>query len=158
MVASGEHAPDFCLPNQDGQEVCLSSYRGKWVVLYFYPKDNTSGCTREACDFSDSIATFSGLDAVVLGVSPDSVKSHANFAKRHDLKVLLLSDPDKKVLESYGVWREKKMYGRAYMGVVRSTFLIDPEGRVAHVWDGVKVPGHVDAVRARLAELRGSRT
>lgn len=156
MVASGEHAPDFCLPNQDGQEVCLSSYRRKWVVLYFYPKDNTSGCTREACDFSDSIVTFSGLDAVVLGVSPDSVKSHANFAKKHGLKVLLLSDPDKKVLESYGVWREKKMYGRAYMGVVRSTILIDPEGRVAHVWDGVKVPGHVNAVSARLAELRGS--
>lgn len=156
MVATGDHAPDFCLPDQDGREVCLRDHRGKWVVLYFYPKDNTPGCTREACDFSDSIEAFSGLDAVVLGVSPDSVKSHANFTKKQGLRVVLLSDPDKKVLEAYGVWREKKMCGRTCMGVVRSTVLIDPEGRVSHVWDGVKVPGHVDVVRARLVELRGS--
>jgi peroxiredoxin Q/BCP len=122
--------------------------------LYFYPKDNTQGCTTEACDFTVALPDFEGLDAVILGVSPDSPKKHRNFIEKKELQITLLADEDKEVLESYGVWQLKKMYGREYMGVVRSTFLIDPDGKIAKIWDKVKVKGHVEAVKKELFELK----
>jgi peroxiredoxin Q/BCP len=152
MIQIGEKAPDFCLPNQDMEEICLRDLRGAWVVLYFYPKDNTPGCTTEACDFTEALPDFTGLGATILGVSPDSPKKHQNFIAKKDLKITLLSDEDKEVLQAYGVWQLKKNYGREYMGVVRSTYLIDPDGNVAYVWEKVRVKGHVDAVREKLAE------
>ena len=150
----GDNAPDFCLPDQNENTVCLKDFKGKWVVLYFYPKDNTTGCTREAIDFTEHLHEFEKLNAVVLGVSPDSVKSHQNFVKKHNLKVTLLSDPEHKVLQAYGVWQLKKMYGREYYGVVRSTFIIDPDGKIAHIWRKVKVKGHVEEVKRVLEELQ----
>jgi peroxiredoxin Q/BCP len=150
----GSKAPVFCLSNQDGKEVCLDNFKGKWIVLYFYPKDNTKGCTLEAIDFTLSLNEFEKADAKILGVSPDSVKSHLNFCAKHDLKITLLSDPDHEVLEKYGVWKLKKMYGREYYGVERSTFIIDPNGNIAYSWRKVRVKGHVDAVKQRLLELQ----
>ncbi len=155
MIEVGEMAPDFCLPNQDETEICLRDLRGKWVVLYFYPKDNTPGCTKEAIDFSEHLPDFNELDAVILGVSPDSPKKHRNFIEKKNLKITLLSDENKEVLEKYGVWQLKKMYGREYMGVVRTTYLIDPEGKVAARWDKVKVKGHAEKVKEKLKELKG---
>ena len=155
MLEVGDMAPDFSLPDQNEKTVSLSGLQGRWVVLYFYPKDNTPGCTTEACDFTASCGEFSRLDAEILGVSPDSAKSHRSFISKQNLGITLLSDPDHKVLESYGAWQKKSMYGREYMGVVRSTFLIDPLGRLAHVWPKVKVKGHVEEVQKKLAELKG---
>ncbi len=154
-VASGKKAPAFALPNQDDEMVKLSDYTGQWVVLYFYPKDNTPGCTTEACDFTDSLKDFEKLNAVVLGVSPDSTESHRKFIDKQNLKITLLSDPNKKVLEKYGAWGTKKMYGKETKGVIRSTFLIDPKGKVAHQWSNVRAKGHVDKVHEKLAELAG---
>lgn len=150
----GEKAPDFCLPDKDNNSVCLNDFKGKWVILYFYPKDNTKGCTLEAVDFTENLKDFEPMNAVVLGVSPDSVKSHQKFAEKHQLKVTLLSDPDHTTLENYGVWQLKKMYGRAYYGVVRSTFLIDPEGVIVHAWKTVNVKNHVTTVKEKLHELQ----
>jgi peroxiredoxin Q/BCP len=149
----GSKAPALVLPDGLGNSVSLEDYRGKWLVLYFYPKDDTPGCTTEALDFTARKADFDKLGAVVLGVSPDSGESHCKFAEKHGLSVTLLSDVEKKALESYGVWRMKKQYGREYMGVVRTTYLIDPDGKVVHVWEAVKVAGHADEVIARLREL-----
>ena len=154
MIQVGEKAPDFCLPNQDMEEICLRDLRGSWVVLYFYPKDNTPGCTTEACDFTEALPDFTDLGATILGVSPDSPKKHQNFIAKKDLKITLLSDEDKAVLQAYGVWQLKKNYGREYMGVVRSTYLIDPDGNVTYVWEKVRVKGHVEAVKQKLAELK----
>ena len=154
MLNIGDKAPDFSLPDQDEKTVTLSELKNRWVVLYFYPKDNTSGCTVEACDFTASRHEFSGLDAEILGVSPDSAKSHRNFIQKQNLGITLLSDPDHKVLEAYGAWQKKSMYGREYMGVQRSTFLIDPEGKLAYIWPKVKVKGHVEEVQKKLAELK----
>ena len=155
MLEVGQKAPEFCLPNQDENEVCLRDLKGKWIVLYFYPKDNTPGCTTEACDFTENLPDFENLDAVVLGVSPDSPKKHRNFIEKKELGITLLSDEDKKVLEEYGVWQLKKMCGREYMGVVRTTFLIDPDGKIAAIWNKVKVKGHVQEVKEKLKELQG---
>jgi len=152
----GQKAPEFCLPNQDSEEICLRDLRGSWIVLYFYPKDSTPGCTTEACDFSEALPDFAGLGATILGVSPDSIKRHQNFIAKKDLKITLLSDEDKAVLQSYGVWQLKKNYGREYMGVVRSTFLIDPDGAIAAIWEKVRVKGHAEAVKEKLAELSGN--
>ena len=154
MLEVGQKAPEFCLPNQDENEVCLRDLKGKWIVLYFYPKDNTPGCTTEACDFTENLPDFEDLDAVVLGVSPDSPKKHRNFIEKKELGITLLSDEEKKVLEEYGVWQLKKMCGREYMGVVRTTFLIDPDGKIAEIWNKVKVKGHVQKVKEKLQELR----
>lgn len=151
----GSAAPEFELDDQNEQLVRLRDFAGRWVVLYFYPKDDTPGCTTEACQFSEGIEAFADLDAVVLGVSPDSPASHAKFIAKHGLKVRLLSDPEHRVMERYGAWGEKKMYGKTVQGVVRSTVLIDPQGRIAHHWANVKADGHAAAVRAKLAELRG---
>jgi peroxiredoxin Q/BCP len=149
----GNEAPKFCLPDQDGTEVCIEDFSGKWVVLYFYPKDNTKGCTLEALDFTMNKGAFEEMGATVLGVSPDSVKSHRGFCDKHGLSITLLSDPEHVALEAYGVWQLKKMYGREFHGVVRSTFLVDPEGNIAHAWRKVRVKDHVEAVKAKLKEL-----
>ncbi len=152
----GTAAPAFTVPDQDEQPVRLEDLRGQWVVLYFYPKDDTPGCTTEACEFSDGLEAFAGLDAVVLGCSPDSPAAHRRFAAKHGLKVRLLSDPEHVVMEAYGAWGEKKMYGRTSTGVIRSTVLIDPEGRLAHRWAKVTAAGHAAAVRQKLEQLRGA--
>lgn len=151
----GDKAPDFCAPDENGKEICLKDFEGKWVVLYFYPKDNTPGCTREAQDFTEKLEEFEKLNAVVVGISPDSVESHKKFKEKKNLKVILLSDPERKVIESHDVWKLKKMCGREYYGVVRTTYLIDPEGKIAYVWKNVRVKGHVDAVKKKLEELKG---
>ena len=153
MIEVGKPAPQFCLPNSDEVEICLKDLKGKWVVLYFYPKDNTPGCTTEALDFTTHLEEFEELGAVVLGVSPDSCESHRKFAQKKELKVTLLCDPNKEVLKAYGAWGIKKMYGKEYEGVIRTTYLIDPEGKVAAVWPKVRVKGHVQKVLEKLKEL-----
>ncbi|HVJ68400.1 MAG TPA: thioredoxin-dependent thiol peroxidase [Caulifigura sp.] len=149
----GDKAPEFSLESGAGDTVKLKDLKGQPVILYFYPKDDTSGCTKEACDFRDTQPAIKKAGAVVLGVSPDSVASHVKFAKKYELPFTLLSDPDHAVAEKYGVWVEKSMYGRKYMGIERTTFLIDANGRIAEIWKKVKVPGHVDAV---LTAVKGS--
>ena len=146
-LKAGDRAPSFCLPDAKNKQVCLKDFKGKWLVLYFYPKDNTSGCTREAVDFSEHLSKFKRLGAAVVGVSPDSPTSHTNFINKHKLKVILLSDTEHKVLQDYGVWQKKSMYGREYYGVVRTTFVIDPKGKIKQMWEKVKVAGHADAVK-----------
>jgi peroxiredoxin Q/BCP len=150
---TGSKAPAFTMPDQDSRSVDLAALAGSWVVLYFYPKDDTPGCTTEACEFTDSIKEFDRIDAVVLGCSPDSPASHAKFAAKYSLKVRLLSDPDHEVMERYGAWGEKSLYGRTSQGVIRSTVIIDPRGVVAHHWPTVKAAGHAAAVRDRLIAL-----
>jgi thioredoxin-dependent peroxiredoxin len=152
----GKKAPDFSLKNQDGETVKLGDFKGSWLVLYFYPKDDTPGCTVEACDFTAGIKGFEGMDAVVLGCSPDSPESHTKFIAKYKLKVGLLSDPDRAVLKKYGAWGEKNLYGKVTMGVLRSTVIIDPEGKVAHHWPKVKSEGHAAAVKEKLQELRAA--
>ncbi len=145
-VEAGSVAPDFSLEDQHGKSHSLKDYAGKWVVLYFYSKDDTPGCTKEACNFRDNIPSLQDKNAIVLGVSADTVQSHKKFANKYDLPFLLLSDPDKTVIEAYNVWREKNMYGKKRMGIVRSTFVIDPDGKVAKPWYNVKVAGHTEQV------------
>lgn len=152
-VEAGKAAPAFSLEASNGKTVKLADFTGKWVVLYFYPKDDTPGCTREACAFRDNYKRLEALGAVVLGVSGDDLKSHDKFVHKYDLPFLLLSDPDHAVATKYGVWKEKNMYGRKVMGIERSTFLIDPEGRIVRAWRKVKVEGHVDEI---LDELRAA--
>ena len=149
-----EEAPLFSLPNQDNAEISLLNFRGSYVVLYFYPKDKTPGCTTEACDFRDSMESLNALGAVVLGVSPDSVKSHQSFIGKESLNFTLLSDTNKEVLKMYGAFGVKKLYGKEYEGVIRSTFLIDPQGKIAHIWKNVKVKGHIEEVREKLEALK----
>ena len=149
-VAVGKKAPAFKLPASNGTTVSLADYAGKTVVLYFYPKDDTPGCTKESCDFRDSIQKFTRKKAVVLGVSPDSLKSHDRFIAKFGLPFVLLADEDHAVAEKYGVWVEKSMYGKKYMGIERSTFVIDPQGVVKAVFRKVKVDGHVDEVLAAV--------
>ena len=151
MIEVGKRAPAFTLPNQDGEKVKLTELKGQWVVLYFYPKDDTPGCTTQACDFTANIADFEGMDALVLGCSPDSPESHQKFIAKHDLSITLLSDPDKKVMEKYDAFGEKMMYGKKTVGVIRSTVIIDPTGKVAHHWKSVRAKGHVDKVKEVLA-------
>ncbi|MCS6263402.1 MAG: thioredoxin-dependent thiol peroxidase [Nitrospira sp.] len=146
----GAKAPDFSLPDQDGSTVTLKSLKGKQVVLYFYPKDDTSGCTKEACDFRDSLAPIKKAGAVVLGVSKDGKASHQKFIAKYGLPFALLSDEETVVCNAYGVYKEKSMYGRKYMGIERSTFVIDATGRIKALFRKVKVPGHVDEVLAAL--------
>ncbi len=153
MLQLKDKAPEFCLPNQDEEEVCLRDLQGGWVVLYFYPKDNTPGCTTEAIEFTQSESAFSSLGASILGVSPDSPKKHRNFIDKKELGITLLADEEKEVCNQYGVWQLKKNYGREYMGVVRSTFIIDPDGNVAAAWNKVRVKDHVQTVKEKLEEL-----
>ena len=153
---TGSKAPAFTLPDQNGSPVDLATIAGSWAVLYFYPKDDTPGCTTEACEFTDSIKEFERIDAVVLGCSPDSPASHARFAAKYSLKVRLLSDPTHEMMERYGAWGEKTSYGKTAQGVIRSTVIIDPRGVVAHHWPTAKAAGHAAAVRDRLLALQSA--
>ena len=149
-LSSGDKAPDFDLASDGGGRVKLSDFAGSWLVLYFYPKDDTPGCTTEAIAFSDTTGAFTDANAKVVGVSKDSVKSHDKFKAKHNLGIALASDPDGAMLERYGVWVEKSLYGRKYMGIDRATFLIGPDGVIRDVWRKVKVAGHAQAVLAAL--------
>lgn len=148
--SEGDRAPDFTLPSDDGEPRSLEAFRGRRVVLYFYPKDDTSGCTAEACEFRDALPRFKSGDAVVLGVSPDPIASHRKFKEKYDLNFPLLADEEHEVAEAYGVWKEKSMYGRKYWGVERSTFLIDGEGMIMHALRKVKPKGHAEVVAELL--------
>lgn len=152
MLEAGTKAPDFTLASTDGYSRSLSDFKGKTVVLYFYPKDMTPGCTMEACDFRDQNARFSELNATVLGISPDPVEKHLKFAEKHTLPFTLLADVDHMTAEAYGCWQLKKNFGKEYYGIVRSTFIIDKDGNIAKVYTKVKVAGHVDAVYAYIKD------
>jgi peroxiredoxin Q/BCP len=152
-VAVGDRAPDFTLPTDGGGEVSLKALKGKKLVVYFYPKDDTPGCTREACAFRDSLPDFSKIEATILGVSKDSVASHDNFKTKFELPFPLASDADGKVCDAYGAWVEKSTYGKKYMGIERSTFLIDEKGVIRHIWRKVKVDGHAEDVLKAAEEL-----
>jgi peroxiredoxin Q/BCP len=154
MVQIDSVALDFCLPNQDDVEICLRDLRGKWIVLYFYPKDSTPGCTTEACDFSDAAPDFGSLNAIVIGISADSTKKHRDFIEKKDLFITLLSDEDTSMLQEYGVWQLKKNYGKEYMGIVRTTLIIDPQGVIKAIWKNVKVKEHAKEVMKKLQELQ----
>ena len=153
-ISIDQKAPEFCLRDAEEKDVCNKDLLGKWVVLYFYPKDNTSGCTQEALDFTENIKKFVDMGVVIYGISPDSVKTHSKFIANQHLKVGLLSDEDKTMLTDYGVWQKKSMYGREYMGVVRSTFLVNPEGDIAAIWCRVKVKGHVQEVLDKISSFK----
>ncbi|MFX1595722.1 MAG: thioredoxin-dependent thiol peroxidase [Promethearchaeota archaeon] len=149
----GNKAPEFTLPDKDKKQVSLKDFRGQYVILYFYPKDNTPGCTTEAIGFTGILPKLQELEAIVIGISPDSPESHAKFIENKDLKVTLLSDTEKVAIKAYGKWGMKKFRGKEYMGVTRSTFLIDPEGRIAHIWPKVSVKGHPEEVHKVLSDI-----
>ncbi|MBX6316524.1 MAG: thioredoxin-dependent thiol peroxidase [Isosphaeraceae bacterium] len=153
MVAEGQPAPDFTLPDQNGEPMTLSALRGAPVVLYFYPRDHTPGCTNEACAFRDAYPSYQDLGAQVLGISPDDIRSHQKFADKHSLPFPLLADPEKEVCTAYGVWKEKNLYGKKTLGVERTTFLIDRDGIIRKVFPRVKVAGHSNAVLDALRAL-----
>ncbi len=154
MLENGTKAPDFCLPNQDDVEICLRDLKGKWIVLYFYPRDNTPGCTTEACDFTEALPEFEDMDAVIFGVSADTTKKHRSFIEKKSLEITLLSDEDTSMMQEYDVWKLKKNYGKEYMGIVRSTYIINPDGILADSWTNVRVKDHVEKVKQRLLELQ----
>ena len=154
MLEVGATVPDFCLPNQDDEEICFRDIKGRWIVLYFYPKDNTPGCTTQACDFTEAQPKFEDLSTIILGVSPDTAKKHRNFIEKKNLSITLLSDEDKELCNLFGVWQLKKFMGKEYMGVVRSTFIINPEGKIAAVWTKVRVKNHVAEVKEKLEALQ----
>ncbi len=164
MIDLHDKAPEFKLPDQQDKEVSLGDFSGKWLVLYFYPKDDTPGCTKEACDFTDGLSDFSTLDAEVVGVSIDDTESHRKFIAKYNLGITLLSDPEKIVHKAYGAWGIKKNYGKEYEGTIRSTFIISPEGKIAANWRNVSVRvkrkggevKHADLVREKLVELKGN--
>ena len=155
-ISVGSKAPDFTAPANGGKSISLNDFAGKWLVLYFYPKDNTSGCTKQACGFRDNLESLKAIGAEVLGVSPDSAKSHDGFIEKQQLNFDLIADTEKNIAQSYDAWGEKSMYGKKYMGIVRSTYIINPQGEIAAIWQNVKVPGHVDAVKAKLIELQSA--
>ena len=147
-------SPEFCLGNQDDVEICSRDLRGKWIVLYFYPRDSTPGCTTEACEFSDAIDDYDDLGAIILGVSADSTQSHRNFIEKKSLTITLLSDPTTQMMQAYEVWAMKKNYGKEYMGIVRSTYIINPKGVIKAAWTNVKVKDHVAKVKETLSALQ----
>lgn len=155
MLTIGSPAPAFTLPDQDGKAVALQDLRGRWVVLYFYPKDDTPGCTVEACEFTAALPSFRGLDAEVFGCSADGAAAHTKFVAKYKLGIRLLTDADRSVMKTYGAFGSKLMYGKKVEGVIRSTVLIAPDGTVAHHWATVKAAGHAEQVRGKLAELQG---
>ena len=150
----GDNAPEFCLPDKDNKIVCLKDFKGKYVIVYFYPKDNTPGCTTEAIGFTGILPDLQKLNAEVIGISADSPESHAKFIEKKNLKVTLLSDLDKNVIKSYWKWGKRSFRGKEYMGVARSTFLINPDGKIAHIWAKVSVGRHPDEVQEILVELQ----
>lgn len=152
-LKTGQRAPSFALPDQHGEKHKLADYKGKWVLLYFYPRDDTPGCTKEACSIRDNFSGFRKLDAEVLGVSADSVRSHEKFARKYDLPFTLLADEDKKLVNRYGVWGLKKSFGREFEGIRRTSFLIDPKGKIARIYENVKPTGHAEQVLQDLREL-----
>ena len=152
-LQEGMAAPAFTLPADNGKEISLSSCRGKTVILYFYPKDDTPGCTKEACEFRDSLKSLGKLNAIIIGASKDDIKSHEKFRDKYELNFPLVSDIDGKLCEAYGTWTEKSMYGKKYMGIDRATFLIDGQGIIRRIWRNVKVPGHADEVREAIESL-----
>jgi peroxiredoxin Q/BCP len=154
MLEIGVNAPEFCLKNSDEVEICLKEFSGIWKVLYFYPKDNTPGCTTEACDFTNEFSEFQKLGATVIGVSPDSPEKHRGFIEKHSIGISLLSDEEKGVLKSYDAWGMKKNFGKEYEGVIRSTYIISPDNKIAHGWKNVRVKGHVEIVKKRLQKLQ----
>ena len=154
MLEIGTKAPEFCLPNQDDVEICLRDLKGKWIVLYFYPRDNTPGCTTEACDFTEAVPYFEDLNAVILGVSADSTQKHRNFIAKKELDITLLSDESTDMMQEYGVWQLKKNYGKEYMGIVRSTYIIDPDAIIKEVWTKVRVKEHVNKIKEELEKLQ----
>lgn len=154
MLTVGKTAPAFTLPDQDGTKHTLKDYRGNWVLIYFYPKDDTPGCTKEACTLRDEFPAFGKLKAKIFGVSADTVASHKKFATKYKLPFTLLADPEKKMLEAYGVWGKKKFMGREYMGIARSSFLINPEGKIVKIYEKVNPLTHADEVLADLKEAR----
>ncbi len=149
----GDVAPTFCLKDKDEKEFCLDDFKGRHVVLYFYPKDGSKGCTQQAKDFNEAKEKFDQMNVEIIGISPDSPSSHSRFVDKNSLHIRLLSDEDNSVSESYGVWQKKSMYGKEFMGVVRSTFVIGPDGKIEEAWYKVKVPGHVDMVLAKVSCL-----
>ena len=149
----GSMAPEFCLPNQDEIEICSRDLKGKWIVFYFYPKDNTPGCTTEACDFTSSNDSFEDMNAIILGVSPDSPKKHRSFIEKQSLGITLLSDESTQIAQNYGVWQKKQMCGKEYMGIVRSTFIIDKDQNIVKEWRNVRVKNHVEEVTDELKKL-----
>ena len=151
----GDKAPNFTLPDQNGNSVRLDDFTGKWLLVYFYPRDDTPGCTVEAKDFTELKNDFEKNETLILGVSPDNEAKHCKFIDKHGLKIDLLADGEKSMLSDYGVWQEKSMYGKTYMGVVRTTYLINPDGNISGAWTKVKAKGHADAVLKRLIEIRG---
>jgi peroxiredoxin Q/BCP len=154
MIREGEQAPNFSLEADNGTVVTRDSLAGKNIVLFFYPRDNTTGCTQEACDFRDAFPRFGKIDAVVIGVSPDSLESHRKFKKKFDLPYLLLSDENHQLADNFGIWKEKSMYGRKYMGFERTTVIVDRKGRVVRIFPKVKIPGHIQEVEKTVRELR----
>ncbi len=150
MLEIGDKAPSFKLPIAGGGKISLSECKGKWVIVYFYPKDLTSGCTKQAIDFTEQLGEFEKRNTIIIGISPDSVESHDKFVSKHDLKINLAADETKNVIESYGVWKEKKMYGNTYMGVERSTFLVDRNGIINEIWRKVKVTDHAKKILKHL--------
>jgi peroxiredoxin Q/BCP len=168
MLELGSAAPEFCAPNQDDVEICLRDIKGRWIVLYFYPKDLTPGCTTQACDFTQAMPEFDDLDATIIGVSPDDTVKHRKFIEKKELDLTLLADTDTKICQDYGVWQLKKFMGKEYMGVVRTTFIIDPQGKIAAVWPKVSVRKkktvqgekieilHVNEVKEKLAQLKSN--
>ncbi|MEA5509282.1 thioredoxin-dependent thiol peroxidase [Crocosphaera sp. UHCC 0190] len=154
LLEIGQPASNFTINNQDGKAVNLNGFLGQWLVLYFYPKDNTPGCTTEAQDFSKLTPEFEALGAKIIGISPDSEKSHCKFIAKHQLSLELLCDSDHQVAESYGVWGLKKFMGKEYMGIIRSTFIINPEQNIAYIWSNVRVKNHAETVLKKLRELQ----
>ena len=155
ILEAGDKAPKFDIPNQDGNMIKLDDLLGKWSVIYFYPRDDTPGCTIEAKEFTELNAEFEEHGASIYGVSPDNEAKHCKFIEKHGLKVELLADTESTMLADYGVWQEKQMYGKTYMGVVRTTYLVNPDGNIAEAWTKVKAKGHAEAVLERLVELKG---
>ncbi len=150
----GQVAPAFTAPNRAGENICLQDFNHQWLVLYFYPKDNTPGCTTQAIDFTGKLAEFQALNANIVGISTDSIASHSKFIAKYNLEIILLSDPEHQIADVYAVWQLKKFMGKEYMGIVRSTFLIDPTGQIAAIWSNVKVKNHAEVVLNQLKQLQ----